>query len=320
MTMDEFVRLEWRSRHDAPVVRPPTGSPLIADPTFLLPHDTPDGCWHLFAHSIYGVHRFTSREGLAWSHAGLAVRHAMRPYLLRDGGAYHLFYERYPAFRLPLTVVPGLHWRSWIEHRSSPDLVHWSAATVVLRPTLGWHRAQGLGAAVGNPTVLRDGAGFTLWYSAALVRIPDCGFNEPLHVGRARADTVAGPYRPDPSPVLSPATNDPRANLGAGALRVLRLDDGFVGLQNGIAWDAATRRSTSAISVRTSPDGVAWSYAHSAPIVAPTAGWRAAFVYACDARRDPRGHWYLYFNGRDRAPMLAGREAIGFVEADERAG
>lgn len=320
MTIDEFARLEWRTKRDAPVVRPPFGSPLIADPTFLLPHDTPDGRWHLFAHSVYGVHHFTSREGVAWSRAGLAVRHAMRPYLLRDGGAYHLFYERYPAFRLPLTVVPGLGWRSWIEHRASPDLVHWGAPTIVLRPSLGWHRTQGRGAAVGNPTVLRDGHGFTLWYSAALVRVPDCGFDEPLHVGRARSDAITGPYRPDPSPVLSPASDDPRANLGAGALRVLRLDDGFVGLQNGIGWNAETRRSTSAISVRTSTDGITWTYAHPAPIVMPTKDWRAAFVYACDARRDPRGRWYLYFNGRDRAPMLAGREAIGFVEADERAG
>jgi predicted GH43/DUF377 family glycosyl hydrolase len=241
----------------------------------------------------------------------------MRPYVFRDGDTYHLFYERYPAFRLPLGIVPGLGWRSWIEHRFSANLLHWSRPTLALRPCLGWHRTQGLGAAVGNPTVLREGDGWTLYYSAALVRVPDCGFNEPLHIGMARAENVAGPYRPEPSPVLSPARDDPRANLGAGAMRVLRLVDGFVGLQNGIAWDAAAGRSTSAISVRVSADGRSWRYADDAPIVAPTAGWRAQFVYACDIRRDPTARrWYLYFNGRDRAPMLAGREAIGFVVAD----
>ncbi len=69
---------------------------------------------------------------------------------------------------------------------------------------------------------------------------------------------------------------------------MLRLDDGFVGLHNGIAFDAARGRSTSAISVVTSADGLAWRAAHDAPIVAPTTGWRARFVYACDVRRDPR--------------------------------
>jgi hypothetical protein len=343
VTVDEFTRLAWRVV-DEPVLRPPPGSPIVADPTFLLPHDTPDGRWHLFAHSTWGVHHFTSADGLAWSKPRLAVRHAMRAYVLRDGTVYHLFYERYPAFRLPLTLVPGLRWRSWIEHRTSFDLATWSAPRVALRPTLGWHRTQGLGAAVGNPTVLPGAtSGWTLYYSAALVRVPDCGFNEPVHVGIAHADAVEGPYRPEPSPVLSPRHADPRANLGAGALRVLRLDDGFVGLQNGIAWDAATGRSSSALSVRTSQDGQTWTYAHDEPIIRPSAetrvrpsantltrpneareaerlaertAWRARFVYACDARRDLRGRWYLYFNGRDRAPLLKGREAIGLAVAD----
>jgi hypothetical protein len=115
----------------------------------------------------------------------------MRPYVCRDGGLYHLFYERYPAFRLPLAVVPGLGWSS-----------------------------------------------------------------------------------------------------------------------------SATGTSRSALSVRRSRDGRRWDYAHDEPIVAPTRGWRARFVYACDVRRAPSGRWYLYFNGRDQAPMLAGREAIGFVVAD----
>jgi predicted GH43/DUF377 family glycosyl hydrolase len=241
----------------------------------------------------------------------------MRPYLFRDGATYHLFYERYPAFRLPLTIVRSIGWSSWIEHRTSPDLVHWSMPHTVLRPSLPWHRTLGLGEAVGNPTVIRADPGFVLYYSAGLVRVPDCGFNEPLHIGTAYAETLDGPYRPAPQPVLSPETDDPRCNLGAGAMRVLRLRDGFIGLQNGIALDRETRESRSAISVLRSHDGHVWHYAHPEPIVAPTSGWRARYVYACDARRDPRGRWYLYFNARDQAPMLKGREAIGFVVADE---
>jgi hypothetical protein len=217
-----------------------------------------------------------------------------------------------------------LRWRSWIEHRASYDLTTWSAPTTALQPTLPWHRTQGLGAAVGNPTALRTGdAGWTLYYSAALVRVPDCGFNEPVHVGVAHADAIEGPYRPEPSPILSPRRDDLRANLGAGALRVLRCTDGFIGLQNGIAWDAATGRSSSALSVLTSRDGRTWRYAHDEPIVAPSGvgptdrgGWRARFVYACDARRDSRGRWYLYFNGRDQAPLLKGRESLGLAVAD----
>jgi hypothetical protein len=317
VTVDDFVRLAWSAPRDEPVLRPPATSPIIADPTFLLPHDTPDRRWHLFAHSIWGIHHFTSDDGVRWSRPRAALRHAMRPFLCRDGATYHLLYERYPPFRLPLSWLPRPRWRSWIERRSSTDLARWSPPVVVLRPCLPWHRAPRLGAAVGNPCLVRVADGYALYYSASLVRVPDCGFNEPLHVGIARSEVLAGPWRLDERPVLSPRADDPRCNLGAGAIKVLRLDDGFVGLQNGIAFDAGTGRSRSAISVLTSPDGSAWRYAHAAPIVAPTAGWRGAFVYACDVRRDPAtDRWYLYFNARDRAAMRTGREAIGFVVAD----
>src|SRR5262249_28717550 len=116
--------------------------------------------------------------------------------------------------------------------------------------------------------------------------------------------------------VLSPRPDDARSNLGAGAMKVLRLDDGFVGLQNGIALDRATRRSRSALSVRISTDGLTWRWAHDEPIVAPDAAvpWRRRLVYAVDCRRAPAsGQWSLYFNGRDEAAMFAGHEAIGFV-------
>jgi hypothetical protein len=316
VTVDEFARLRWRATREEPVLRPPAGSPILADPTFLLPHETPDARWHLFAHSIFGVHHVTSADGERWSPPRLAVRHAMRPYLYREGATYHLVYERYPAFRLALSWL-RLRWRSWIERRTSTDLVHWSAATVVLRPTLPWHCTPGSGDAVGNPSLVRTVEGYSLYYSAALIHVPDCGFNEPLYIGVARSRTLEGPWELRPEPVLSPRTEDPRCNLGAGALRVLRLDDGFVGLQNGIAFDAATRRSRSAVSLVVSDDGICWRYAHAEPIVAPTSGWRGRFVYACDVRHDPATRrWYLYFNARDRAPMLAGREAIGFVVAD----
>jgi hypothetical protein len=313
VTTAEFARLRWSVTHPEPVIAAPRASPIIADPTFLLPAETPDGRWHLFAHSIWGVHHFASNDGSGWESLGLVVRHAMRAFLHREGAIYHLLYERYSPYRLPLSWVPGIGWRSWIARRTSRDLASWDAEVAVVLPELPWHRAAALGEAVGNPCVVELADGYALYYSASLVRVPDCGFNEPLHVGVAWAETLDGPWRMHPTPIVSPEETDARCNLGAGAMKVLRLADGFVGLHNGIAYDRERGRSRSAISVRTSADGLAWRYAHDDPIVAPTTGWRRSFVYACDVRRDAAGRWLLYFNGRDHAPMRKGREAIGFV-------
>jgi hypothetical protein len=43
ITVGEFVRLRWEVTHREPVIRSPRSSPIVADPTFLLPETTPDG-------------------------------------------------------------------------------------------------------------------------------------------------------------------------------------------------------------------------------------------------------------------------------------
>lgn len=306
-----FTALRWSVEPEHPVLRPPFPSPVLADPTFRGPDESPDGRWHLFAHSILGIHHATSSDGVAWSRPRLRIRAAMRPFLHDEAGRFHLFYERILPLRLLLPWL-RLPWRSWIECRTSDDLIHWSAPTVVLRPTEPWHRRESGGMAVGNPCALRlDDGRYALYFSSSLVRLPDCGFDEPLHIGLATADRPTGPYRVHPRPILSPRADDPRCNLGAGSIKVIRLGDGFAGLQNGIYRDPGSGASGSAISVLTSADGIEWTYAHTAPILAPAAGWRRSFIYACDARPRPDGTWVLYFNARDGWHWTSGREAIG---------
>jgi len=96
-------------------------------------------------------------------------------------------------------------------------------------------------------------------------------------------------------------------------MKVIRLSDGYVGLQNKIYKDR-DGRSRSAIFVLSSDDGVAWHNARSEPLLAPAAGWTASHVYACDCRfREADGLWYLYFNARDGWGIGGGRERIGRI-------
>jgi hypothetical protein len=315
-TVAAFVSLRWRVDPEEPVLGPPFPSPVLADPTFRAANESPDGRWHLFAHSIFGIHHAASADGIAWSRPALVIRNAMRPFLYDENGTFHLFYERIRPLRLLAPWLP-LAWRSWIERRTSGDLHHWSTPQEVLTPTEPWHRREPGGAAVGNPCLVRrDGGGYALYFSSSLIRLPDCGFDEPRHIGVALAESPAGPYRLHPHPLLSPRPDDARCNLAAGSIKVVRCADGFVALQNGIYRDPTTGRSGSAISVLRSADGIEWAYAHPAPILAPAPGWRRSFVYACDARPRPDGTWLLYFNARDGWHWTRGREAIGRAIGD----
>ena len=311
MSRGDLRALRWQDAGDDPLIPHPFLSPVIADPAVISSVDSPDGQWHLFAHSAWGIHRYTSSDGLAWRDRGICVRHAMRPWVYREAGTWHLLYERYPAFGLALTVLPRRQWRSWIEMRSSVDLRRWQHPRILLEPSLAWHHRQGSGSAVGNPCLVKANRKYRLYYSASLVRVPDCGFNEPASIGLAEADALGGPYVPHPRPLLEADAGDPLMNLSPGCIRVMQLADGWAGFQNGISVNAGI--STSAILLLSSTDGLCWERASPAPIVSPGAPWKHSHVYAsCPVLRGD-DEILLYYNGRSDWKLKDGKESIGLA-------
>ncbi len=51
----------------APVLRPFGGSFVVADPSILLPKESPDGKWRLFFHTTFGVREAVSDDGVAFT-------------------------------------------------------------------------------------------------------------------------------------------------------------------------------------------------------------------------------------------------------------
>ncbi|GAB4441733.1 MAG: hypothetical protein OHK0011_24150 [Turneriella sp.] len=129
---------------------------------------------------------------------------------------------------------------------------------------------------------------------------------------------IADPtFVPGALPQLSPDTLCPWMNLGAGAIKVIRLRDGYVCLQNGIYTDNRGN-SGSAIYAIPSRDGRRWHSQNARCVLAPDPeyAWRASHVYALDCRYVAREQrWYLFFNGRTTAHWSRGREAIGALYA-----
>ena len=342
MKVDDFLALHWTDV-EGPLIEPPRFSPVIADPSFLFPEETPDRAWELFAHSAWGIHRYTSDDGLAWRDRGIVARNAMRPFVRRLHGSaetaggratnvaadaaagapgYALYFESYPPFALPLSALPvRSKWNSTIAVARSADLDSWSPREVLLSPDLAWMRDPDLGASVSNPCLVEEptaaggvpgsGRGWRLYYSASLSWIPDCGFCEPRFIACAGGASPSGPFSPEPAPLIDPAADTMPGVLGAGSMKVLALDDGWIGLQNKIYRDSGGR-SRSAIFALRSEDGLSWEQARTGPLLAPGAGWTSSHVYACDCRfREADRLWYLYFNARDGWRVSEGRERIG---------
>lgn len=324
VNISDFLGIRWLAPA-GPLIEPPRFSPIVADPSFLFPEETPDGTWQLFAHSAWGIHRYASPDGLTWQDRGLVARNAMRPFIRRlsasAGGPrnYYLYFEAYYPFALPLTALPfPRRWHSRLALTVSPDLRSWPRPQTVLHPDLPWMADAGLGASVSNPCLVANGVretdGTHLWrlyYSASLAWIPDCGFCEPKYIGAAVGPDPEGPFAAIPTPLVDPAADSMPGVLGAGSLKALPLEDGWIGLQNKI-YRSPDGRSRSAIFILRSEDGLAWQPARPEPLIAPSTGWMASHVYACDCRfHEEDGFWYLYFNARDAWRIKDGVERIG---------
>lgn len=309
-TRKQLASISWRLHENNPLIAPPGLSTVIADPTVLSPEEAADGRWHLFAHSLAGLFQYRSADGLAWEKPRHLFRNAMRPFIFRDNDTFVLLYERYRPFHIYLSML-SLRWRSRIEARTSPDLTTWSKPVTLLAPSLPWHSDPRRGDSVSNPCLVKSGSEYHLYYSASLVRVEDCGFNEPLHIGRARASSLMGPYVPEPSPLMSPDAGDPWCNLGCGSVKVVPCSDGLVAFRNGI-YVMQDGRSGSAISLLESGDGTSWEYALPKPVLAPSDGWMRSHVYACDLAFSG-DEARLYFNARDDWHWSKGKEHIGML-------
>jgi len=313
MNAEDIKAISWTDYSENYLIDHPALSPVLADPTFVFPENSPDGRWHLFAHSVWGVHHFVSADGIKWKDRGVAIANAMRPYLYSEGDVYYLFYEKYRPLSLVLSWIKGRKWYSEIAVSHSTDLKKWSAPKVLIRPELPWH-ASGPNKSVSNPCLVKQGDAYILYYSASLVYLPDCGFNEPDSIGLARSANPEGPYEVMEKPVIEVNKSDPWCNLSCGSIKVIKCDDGYVGFENGIYWDGVKKQSGSAIIVLKSHDGVKWERLLQEPVLRPTTGWRRSHIYACDVRyHEPEMRWYMYYNARNGWPVAEGQERIGLL-------
>lgn len=295
----DFDRMQWTDHSANPLISPRFPDWLIADPTVLLPDETPDGLWHMFANSIPRIHHYSSRDGIDWKYIGVAVNGALRPFVRRHEGEYHLFYEKlYSPFHSAIAL------------RRSSDLRKWSRESIVLKPSLPWHGR--MVRTCSCPCVVPWNGEYLLYYSANVVVLPDCLFFEPRHIGVARSARFCGPFTPDPEPCISPDRNDPLRTMGAGSLKAIPdASRGILwGFNNGITRDGQGR-SRSSIMVISSRDGVTWD-TDSEPIVYPEPhGWKKALVYAFDVRMVSDDEACMYYNARDG--WLRGVERIGLA-------
>lgn len=313
LTTDEIKHLTF-TVSDTPVLAPFNGSFVVADPSLLTPDQTPDQMWHMFFHTTFGVYHFRSPDGVRFERVQKVLSRAMRPNINRVGEEYYLFYERTrPLLLNALNLINLAKWRSSIYVCKSKDLLHWSSPHPVVTSAKGFEKSP-RGSSISNPFFLKTDGKYRLYFSCGLTFIKDCGFCEPTYIQYAESEKIDEGYESIDHPILSPDPSSPFLNLCSGCLKVYRVKDGFIGVQNGIYEENGA--SHSAILMLTSPDGKHFEFAKTlvTPNSADEKSWMHQFVYASHLIRYGKT-LRLYFNARDTSDMVKGRECIGFAEA-----
>jgi hypothetical protein len=313
LSTNDILNLTFHTREE-PILAPFGGAVVVADPSLLTPDQAPDGKWHMFLHTTFGVYHFRSPDGIAFEKVQKVACRAMRPNINKVGDRYYLFYEETrPLLANALNLFNLTKWKSHVSVLTSLDLIHWSKPRVVVDAAGGYEQSA-RGSAISNPFLLATEGKYRLYFSCGLTFIDDCGFCEPTHIQYAESDRIDQGYVVADKPIISPDKSVPYLNLCSGCLKVYRVKDGYVGIQNGIYEEDGA--SHSAIIMLTSQDGLRFDYAKM--LITPKAddpkSWMHQFVYASHLVR--YGNVLrLYFNARNTADMLRGRECIGFAEA-----
>lgn len=314
ITFEQFNKAEFKLYENNPIVKNPTESFVIADPSVLTPDMCHDKKWHLFCHTFFGAYHYESDDGISFKKVQRVVPRAMRPNINYIGGRYYLFYERTrPVICNAMTLV-GAKWKSEIYCTESDNLRNWSKPYLVLGKTRAFEVDKN-GQALSNPFLIKTGESYRLYYSCGQTFIKDCGFCEPTHISFAESRRIANGYLSRTAPIISPDKNKKHLNLCSGCLKVYKLKDCYIGLQNGIFEENG--KSHSAIMLLKSDDGVNFDFVRHflVPQKCGKSNWMAQYVYAC-CLTYYEGKLRLYFNARNVSNNLTGRESIGIFEAE----
>lgn len=314
LTVEQIINADFKIC-GTPILKPFNGSIVVADPSMLTPDNSHDGKWHMFCHTTFGIHHFVSDDGIDFCHINKIANRAMRPNINRIGGRYYLFYERTsPLIMNALNVVNAVKWKSEIYVVESLDLISWSEPRPVITDANGFEKSD-RGSSVSNPFLLRENGKNRIYFSCGLTFIKDCGFCEPTYISYAESGNITSGYVCAESPIISPDKNNPYLNLCSGCLKVYKLKDGYIGIQNGLY--EKDGHSHSAIILLTSQDGLSFKFEKMLvePAVIDGKNWMKQFVYASHLVR--YGNTLrLYFNARDDANPIKGRECIGYAQAE----
>ncbi|MFA7168497.1 MAG: hypothetical protein WC096_06305 [Sphaerochaetaceae bacterium] len=315
-----FDKVSWYPFSDEAMIQSHWYMPRLCDPCFLFPDQSPDGKWHLFAHTWVGLEHFTSANGIWWEPLKMIEFRGHSPSVYYEGGMWYLLYEKhdklFQRFSRRTKEARAIE-TSRIEMRSSSDLVLFSEPKILLDATNVSFAKDGLRKArISRPQVFKENGSYRLYFGASHIVLDDSKQKASRYFAMATSSRLEGPYTHERI-LLRPGADDPFRNMATGSVRVVQMEDGFAAFACPFSWDRVKGRTHSSLVLYTSADGISFRPLSPNPVLltTPQRGWASRYVTSCDIRyKADEQCWYCYFSANEKHVFNSmATEAIGLL-------
>lgn len=304
----------WYSFNDEPIAT--RGAIRLCDPCYLLPEESPDGLWHMFAHTFVGVEHLSSTSGLEWKREHLIVARAHSPFIFKEGNTYYLFYEihdRTSFFKRNDNSISC----SRIMVTSTTDLLLWSEPKIVLDSTkITRAQYKDGNVRVSRPQIIEINGSYRLYFGAGETRIYDTNQKATARLMYAQSDFLDRDYRVNPEPIIDIEPDSKYRNLAVGSVHIVPLSDGVAAFECAFSYDKEKRKSTTNMLLLTSEDGLSFSL-DKVVQKTPEEGWASRYITSVDCRyKEVENTWYVYYsaNGYKKlGPITYVKESLGLL-------
>ncbi len=326
-----YNKLSWYPFSEDPLLKPKWYFPRLSDPTFLLPENSPDNRWHMFAHSWLGIQHFVSDNGLDWSAKKMIELRGHSPFIFYSKGLWYLIYEKHDSTPSSLSFKELKENRgksdsfSRIEIISTEDMEFFSKPTILFdSKDVPFAKTLLKRPRLSRPQLFYDETnGYRLFFGASHITLSDSKQKATLYFALATSKELLGPYKTvGDAPLFGPSADDKYSSLAVGGIRVVPVKDGYVGFECAFGWDKENNRSVSNLIQIESKDGIKWVQSKKRPLISlPEAGWASRYITSCDVQYMEDDYcYYCYFSGNSTykiGPFKYIRESLGLLLGKE---
>ena len=311
----------WSSYSEWAIWQSPWYEMRLSAPAVLLPEDSPDGLWHLFAHSWMGIEHYSSPSGFDWSKVSLVALRGHYPSLYRERNTWHLVYESHDRDYSGSIRLDRKRTISRIWMMSSSDLRNWSSPQMILSAADVPYASDFSVPRLAHPQIVPWEGGYRLYFTASELKMYDSGQKASACLSYACSGFINADYEVRQKPVLRLDPDDRHADLAPGAFSFVACPDARIAFQSAYSFDEEAGRSRSSIWLLSSHDGEDFSYVRRL-MSSPDEGWASRSITSCSVSYRPsEDSWYCYYsaNGKDPdRPWLPVRERLGLLIGNRR--